>query len=159
MTHYIENIHFSGKLRGGQPGKNTTTRVAGLSDLSHYLMRSDSLTDLVKRATFFIADLVKVKVCRIYLVDQQGHWFQPAGEGAYVTGETWIGEDNSRETKDLKNIFELTIRTALKPVNWNINLSADEFSALGVPLGCSHWLIPLAVEKDVIGVLFLGSTG
>ena len=61
MTHYIENIHFSGKFKGGQPGKNTATRVAGLSDLSHYLMGSDSLTDLVKRATFFIADLVKVK--------------------------------------------------------------------------------------------------
>ena len=156
MTHYIENIHFSGKFRGGQPGKNLTTHAAGLSDLSHYLMRSDSLTDLVKRATYFIADLVKVRVCRIYLVDQQGHWFQPAGESSHVADETWIGVDNSRATKDLKNIFELAIRTALKPVNWNINLSSAEYAALGVPKGCSHWLIPLTVEKDVIGILFLG---
>jgi putative nucleotidyltransferase with HDIG domain len=156
MTHYIENIHFSGKYRGDQPGKNPTTHAAGLSDLSHYLMRSDSLTDLVKRATYFIADLVKVKVCRIYLVDQQGHWFQPASEGAQLPEETWFGEDFSRKTKDLKNIFDLTIRTAAKPSKWNINLSSVEYAALGVPNGCSHWLIPLTVEKDVIGILFLG---
>lgn len=156
MTHYIENIHFSGKFRGGQPGKGTSTRVAGLSDLSHYLMRSDSLTDLVKRATFFIADLVKVKVCRIYLVDQQGHWFQPAGEGIRAAEEPWIGEDNSRVTTELKNILELAIRTASRPINWNINLSTADYAALGVPAGSSHWLIPLTVEKEVIGILFLG---
>jgi putative nucleotidyltransferase with HDIG domain len=155
MTHYIENIHFSGKLRGEHPGKLTATHMAGLSDLSHYLMGSDSLTDLVRRATFFISDLVKVKICRIYLVDQHGHWMQPAVDEGQLLGQSRLGKEILTGSNVLKNLFELTVYTESKFENWKRELTAAEYSALGVPRGTSHWLIPLTVDKEIIGVLFL----
>lgn len=155
MTQYIENIHFSGKLRGDQPGKLSSTHMAGLSDLSHYLMGSDSLTDLVRRATYFIADLVKVRVCRIYLLDTQGHWIQPATEENLIPGQPRSGKEYFGNTEVLRNLFELTIYTESKLENWRRELTLQEYDALGVSQQTSHWLIPLTVDKEIIGVLFL----
>ncbi len=155
MTQYIENIHFSGKLRGEQPGKLTSTHMAGLSDLSHYLMGSDSLTDLVRRATYFIADLVKVRVCRIYLLDAQGHWIQPATEENLIPGQPRSGKEYFGNAEVLRNLFELTVYTESKLDNWRRELTLQEYDALGVSQQTSHWLIPLTVDKEIIGVLFL----
>ena len=154
MTHYIENIHFQGKLRGDQPGINRNTRLAGYSDLSHYLVGSDSLTEMVKRATYFISGLVEVKVCRIYLVNQNGQWSLPAGEDRHLFFSR-IGEDDSPGNTTLNTLFESVITTGVSPEHWDRNLSSVEYSELRIPQGAKHWLIPLIVEKEPIGVLFL----
>jgi putative nucleotidyltransferase with HDIG domain len=154
MTHYIENINFSGKLRGELPGKKKFTRVAGYSDLSHYLVGSDSLTDIVKRATFFISDLVKVKTCRIYLANRNGIWMQPGGEEGHLFF-SHQGKDESQGSSTLNHLFESVIATGSRPENWMRDLSRDEYSVLRVPQGAKHWLIPLIVENEAVGVLFL----
>jgi putative nucleotidyltransferase with HDIG domain len=154
MTHYIENINFSGKLMGELPGKKKFTRVAGYSDLSHYLVGSDSLTDIVKRATFFISDLVKVKTCRIYLVNRNGSWMQPGGDEGH-SFFSHPGKDESQGSSTLNHLFESVIATGSRPENWMRDLSRDEYSALRMAHGAKHWLIPLIVENEPVGVLFL----
>lgn len=154
MTHYVENIHFSGKLRGEQPGNKKITRIAGYSDLSHYLVGSDSLTDIVKRATFFISDLVTVKTCRIYLLDRNNHWYLCGGDDAHCYFSHSYDED-VRESATLKQLFDSVVSTGSKPENWMRDLSREEYSTLRVPQGAKHWLIPLMVENEPVGVLFL----
>jgi len=154
MTHYVENIHFTGKLRGEQPGNKKITRVAGYSDLSHYLVGSDSLTDIVKRAIFFISDLVTVKTCRIYLLDRNGNWHHSSGDdGHYYFSRTY--EDSSRDTTTLKRLFDSVVSTGSRQENWMHELNRDEYTALHVPHGAKHWLIPLLVENEPVGILFL----
>ncbi len=154
MTHYIENINFSGKLRGELPEKKKFTRVAGYSDLSHYLVGSDSLTDIVKRATFFISDLVKVKTCRIYLANRNGIWMQPGGDEGH-SFFSHQGKDESQGSNILNKLFESVVATGSRPENWMRDLSRDEYSALRMSQGAKHWLIPLIVENEPVGVLFL----
>lgn len=154
MTHYVENIHFSGKLRGEQPGNKKITRVAGYSDLSHYLVGSDSLTDIVKRATFFISDLVTVKTCRIYLLDRNNHWYLCGGDDAHFH-YSHSYDEAVRESATLKQLFDSVVSAGSKPENWMRDLSREEYSALRVPQGAKHWLIPLMVENEPVGILFL----
>jgi len=154
MSHYVENIHIQGARRGEISSKKTPTRLPGLSDLSHFLVGSDSLTDLVKRASFFITDLIKINVCRIFLVDQNGRWFQPASaenRTAFHTIESYINESGV-----LSSLFEKTLKQELKPGLWKRDLNLEEYAALGVSVGSSHWLIPMVVENEPIGMLFLG---
>jgi len=154
MTHYIENIHFSGKLRGEQPGIKKLTRVAGYSDLSHYLVGSDSLTDIVKRATFFISDLVKVKTCRIYQLNRNGNWVQSGGDDGHAF-LSHFGRDESQASTTLNQLFESVIAVGSHPENWSHDLTREEYSALRIPQGSKHWLIPLIVESEAVGILLL----
>lgn len=128
--------------------------MPGLSDLSHFLVGSDSLADLVRRASFFITDLIKINVCRIFLLDQNGRWFQPASaenRTAFHTIESYINESGI-----LSNLFKKTLQQELKPGLWKRDLTLEEYTALGVSVGSSHWLIPMTVENVPIGMLFLG---
>ena len=154
MTHYIENIQFTGKLRGERPGIKIPARMAGFSELSHYLVGSDSLTDLVRKAVYFISDLVNVRICRIYLVDQNGRWFQPAAEDAQL--HLFRSSENGTSCDPtLTNLFESVLKLENTLDGWNRELSLVESNALGVSPDSRHWLIPLVVENKNLGVLFL----
>lgn len=153
MTHYIENIHLPRTIRADKSGVIQTHKVPGLSDLSHFLVGSDSLSELVRRATFFITDLMKIRVCKIFLLNQSNQWLQPA----VIDRPEPLGKPVQDDTKDtLVTLFQRVIREGTRPQYWRRNLSREEFTALGVDVGTSHWLIPLVVENKPIGVLFLG---
>lgn len=154
MTHYIENIHLPRTIRNEITGNLKTSRIAGLSDLSHFLVGSDSLTELVRRASYFITDLMKIRICKFYLLDQFNHWHQPAISDSLpdVWGKT--GPDTSKNI--LPDLFGKVLQKEIKPQHWKRDLSQEEYAALGVASGTSHWLIPLMVENKPIGVLFLG---
>jgi putative nucleotidyltransferase with HDIG domain len=154
MTHYVENIHYSGRYRGEKPVIKNQARMTGISDLSHYLAGSDSLTDLARRAAFFISDLVKVKTCRIYLASRDGNWFQPTGDDGHVFFPH-IGSEGTQEAKVLNQLFDSVIVSGITPEKWKRSLTVEEYAALGVSQGTSAWLIPLIVEKEAVGVLFL----
>jgi putative nucleotidyltransferase with HDIG domain len=154
MTHYIENIHLPRTIRVEKTRNQKTSGVPGLSDLSHFLVGSDSLTELVKRAAYFITGLMKIRVCKIFLLDQNNHWHQPAGIDNLADAWGRSGHDSARDI--LANLFHRVIQEGTSPEHWRRLLTREEFAALGVEGGTSHWLIPLVVEKKPIGVLFLG---
>jgi putative nucleotidyltransferase with HDIG domain len=154
MTHYVDNIHYSGRYRGEQPVIKNRTRMAGGSDLSHYLAGSDSLTDLARRAAYFISDLVSVKTCRIYLVNRDGNWYQPSGDDGHVFFPH-VGDESTREAKVLNQLFDGVVASGSSPESWKRSLTQEEFAALGVMYGTSTWLVPLVVERETVGILFL----
>lgn len=154
MTHYIENFHLPRTIRTEKVGNHKTSRVPGLSDLSHFLVGSDSLSELLRRAAYFVTDLMKIRVCKIFLLDQNNHWHQPAVIGNSPEALGSSDHDNAKEI--LANLFHRVIQEGNRPEHWKRILSCEEFAALGVDDGTSHWLIPLVVEKKPIGVLFLG---
>ena len=154
MTHYIENIHLPRTIRAEKIQNQKTSKVPGLSDLSHFLVGSDSLTELVKRAAYFVTSLMKIRVCKIFLMDQNNRWHQPAGIDNLP--DAWGRPGHDRAKDILANLFNRVIQEGTNPEHWKRSLTREEFAALGVDGGTSHWLIPLVVEKKPIGVLFLG---
>lgn len=154
MTHYIENIHLPRTIRNEKARNQKTSRIAGLSDLSHFLVGSDSLTELVRRASYFITDLMKIRVCKFFLLDQFNQWHQPAVSENPADGWGRPGQDTSKDI--LTDLFRKVLQKGIRPENWKRDLTQEEFTALGVAEGTSHWLIPLLVENKPIGVLFLG---
>jgi putative nucleotidyltransferase with HDIG domain len=154
MTHYIENIHLQRTIRAEKIGNPKTSRVPGLSDLSHFLVGSDSLTELVRRAAYFITDHMKIRVCKIFLLGQNNQWHQPAVTDNQPDGWRRSGQEGNKDI--LAALFHRVLREESNPERWRRKLSREEFTALGVEDGTSHWLIPLIVENKPIGVLFLG---
>jgi len=97
MTHYIENIHLPRTIRAEKAGIQKTSRVPGLSDLSHFLVGSDSLADLVRRAAYFVTDLMKIRVCKIYLLDPSNNWYQPAVTDNLPDTSGQPGQDSDKD--------------------------------------------------------------
>ena len=63
----------------------TREKWTGLSDLSHYLIASDTLEDLAESASKHIVDIVGVDYCRIILLDRDGQFYCKAAYSRLVT--------------------------------------------------------------------------
>jgi putative nucleotidyltransferase with HDIG domain len=160
MTHYIENIRFPQSRRGKQTVKRSTETWTGLSDLSHFLVGSDSLTDLVARASYFITNLLAIDSCRIFLLDGSGQFDLP------TIGEKERFLVKSRQHPDrtavVRTLFQRIMASEPnpRPTSTAQQLSERERTALSLGENDNHWILPLIVESNPIGVLVLcNSTG
>jgi putative nucleotidyltransferase with HDIG domain len=97
---------------------------------------------------------MKIRVCKIYLLGPNNNWVQPAVSDNLPDACGRQGQDSAKSI--LTNLFYRVMQEGTSTENWGRKLTRDEFTALGVDVGTSHWLIPLVVEKKPIGILFLG---
>lgn len=128
---------------------------AGLSDLSLYLLASDTLETLAESASRHIADLLEVDQCQIILMDFNGH---------YRCRATYSRLDRSggADCKSSLRVIERACSRLLNPANnarlflAQEHLTEKERASLRINANDISWVIPLRVETSGIGVLILG---
>lgn len=129
-----------------------------LSDLSHFLMGSDTLEDLAENATSLIVNILEVDYCRIILMDLNGRFYCKAEYSRtapfHLNGtifEPSVAEEIYTRLLDPENHIRLLLA--------HEHLSSLERASLGIKETEKSWIIPLKVESRGIGVLILGQQG
>lgn len=133
----------------------TREKWTGLSDLSHYLIASDTLEDLAESASKYIVDIVGVDYCRIILLDRDGQFYCKA---AYSRLVPFISHYSTLEPLEAEKVYArlLDFENMNKLFLAHKDLTAEENASLGISAGEKSWIIPLRVESEGIGVLILG---
>jgi putative nucleotidyltransferase with HDIG domain len=156
MTHLIDSFTYPYQGRGSQVIQKSHERWTGLSDLSHFLVGSDTFEELIKNASKYIIHLLGLDFCKILLLEQNGHFYFQDNEQlnfSLYKHQSDIGVARVAETA-LFNILRST--RIQKPSSNDQNLTIEERSALGLLPGDKFWLYPLKVESQELGFLFLG---
>lgn len=74
MSNYIEAVHTQ-KIKGCiHPAKNSVDRLVGLSNLSRYLLGSNTLQDLMDRSVRSIIEILNLDFTRILTLESGGHY-------------------------------------------------------------------------------------
>jgi putative nucleotidyltransferase with HDIG domain len=146
MTHYVENYYYPFKQRGPNLISKTAEKLTGLSTLSHFLVGTDTVEDLIDCASTYILDLLHIDFCQIIILEQNGHYKFHHTDKDY---SGVIAEVLSRISKSGSN---------QRLSSLDLHLLLGEKLALGLNEKDSHWIIPLNVEKTSVGILLLGKT-
>ncbi len=145
--YYIQN-------QTGAPA-NVQEKWHGLSDLSHYLGDLDNLEELAQRASRHIAEILKVDLCQVILVDLNGHYRCSA---SYSRLGPVLENDSPLDPVAVERVCQ----KLLDPENnarlflGQEHLSELERNSLGIKKEDISWVIPMRVETSGIGVLILG---
>jgi putative nucleotidyltransferase with HDIG domain len=129
-----------------------------LSDLSHFLMRSDTLEDLAENASSYIVNILEVDYCRIILMDLNGRFYCKA---EYSRTSPFQLNRTIFEPFVVERIYTRLIdpENQVRLLLAHKHLSSIERASLSIKEGERSWIIPLKVEARGIGVLILGQKG
>ncbi len=146
MTHYVDNFSFPYRQRGAGIAARTTDNLNGLSRLSHFLIGSDTLEDLVERATGYILDLLHIDYCHIFILGENGHY-------NFRKEDPWLALLVEEVFNQVTNAEEIQ-----RPDSPLQQLVPETKKILGMDASDGHWIIPLKVERAPVGVLVLGKS-
>ena len=143
MTHYIENYTFPYKQRGAGSVARTNEKLTGLSQLSHFLVGTETIEDLIDHATGYIVDLLHIDFCRIFILESDGHYALKMTPGASegVIQELFARIAASQEPQ--------------RPLSVDQYMDIDSRRLFGLSEHDSTWIIPLSVEDAPVGTLML----
>ncbi len=143
MTHYIDNYSYPYKQKSSGGVSRTVEKLTGLSRLSHFLAGSETVEDLVDRASGYILDLLHINYCRIYLLMGDGHYnlLLDGHESLDIVEEAFNRVSYSLETQ--------------RPSSIEQHLGLNCLKALDLAEKDCHWVIPLKVERAPVGILLL----
>lgn len=143
MTHYIDNFSYPYKQKSSGGISRTTEKLTGLSRLSHFLVGSETVEDLIDRASGYILDLLHIDYCRIYILKGDGHYdlMLNGYESVEIIEEEFHRVSRSHETQRPSSIEQRLVPGCLE--------------ALGLTERDCHWVIPLKVERVPVGILLL----
>jgi putative nucleotidyltransferase with HDIG domain len=157
MTHYVENIRIPYRKGGSTATIKSTERWTGLSNLSHFLVGSDTIDELITRASNFITELLGIDHCLILLLEEDGHFYFQANRHAQIIKTKHSFEIGLSPVAE-KVLLDLLSNEQLpspKPFEEAVSpAERNEFTCLDESAG--YWELPLKVEKDLIGILLLG---
>jgi putative nucleotidyltransferase with HDIG domain len=143
MTQYVENYSYPYKQRGSISVARTNEKLTGLSRLSHFLVGSDTIEELLERATGYILDLLHIDYCRIFILQPDGHY------------QLQLDHQASAEAIDQVSHLVSSSSEIQRPSSLEQILNFQCREALGLKLRDCHWIIPLSVEKTSVGMLVL----
>lgn len=155
MSQYIDSISHQYETGGMTVLSRTQSRWTGLSDLSHFLMGSDTVEDLAQSAAKYIVDILEIDYCRIILQEPNGHFYCKA---SYSPKYPYLDRVSLRESSAAEKIYtRLLINDAdSKSYLANDHLTTTQKASLGISEGEQSWIIPLRVDAQRIGILILG---
>ncbi len=158
MAHYVDGLSPAYNRKGTPPSPQVKEKWVSLSDLSHFLMGSDTLEDLAENASSYIVNILEVDYCRIILMDLNGRFYCKSEYSRnapfHLNGtifEPSVAEGVYTRLLDPENHIRLLLA--------HEHLSSIERASLGIKETEKSWIIPLKVESRGIGVLILGQKG
>ncbi len=158
MTQFVDGIAQSYRRKGRAMPPQVKEKWVSLSDLSHFLMGSDTLEDLVENASSYIVDILEVDYCRIILMDLNGRYYC---KSEYSKTEPFHLNGTIFEPSVAEGIYSrlLDPDNHLRLLLAHEHLTSIEKASLGIKESEKSWIIPLKIESRGIGVLILGQKG
>jgi len=154
MSQYIDSISHQYNTGERTVPSRTKEKWTGLSDLSHFLMGSDTMEDLAERAAKYIVDILSIDYCRIVLQEYDKYYCKASYSRTYP----YMIRGNGRESAAAEAVYTrmLSRDAAAKLYLAHQHLTTQENISLGISPGEQSWLIPLRADSLQIGVLILG---
>lgn len=158
MANIIDGLMPEFKRKEAALSSRTREKWVSLSDLSHFLMGSDTLEDLAENATSYIVSILEVDYCRIILMDLNGRFYCKA---EYARTAPFHLNGTIFEPSVAEGVYTrlLNPQNRIRLLLAHEHLSPLERASLGIKETEKSWIIPLKVESQGIGVLILGQQG
>jgi len=143
MTHYIENYSYPYKQKSSLKVFKADEKLTGLSRLSHFLVGTETIENVIDRATGLILELLQVDYCRIFMLMPDGSFQLPI-----------IEDENSGMVKKVFQQAFAEMETQASSTN-KPSLDEKSLRALGLSNNDCYKIVPLRVEKTPVGILLL----
>jgi Response regulator containing a CheY-like receiver domain and an HD-GYP domain len=156
MSHYIDVIHgptYSGRKK---PAKDSIDRWTGLSNLSRYLLESNSLHDLMERTSRSVVEILGIDFSKIFTLGDNGHYYC---QGVYSkTPGLIVSQIDTPVALAAEQIFKQIALSEppLIPYYLTEGYSPEECLIISGQAGADLWLVPLSANSQKIGFLLLG---
>jgi putative nucleotidyltransferase with HDIG domain len=158
MSQFTNTVRPATPL-GHHAAQNSVDRWVGLSNLNRYLLGSNTLSDLLERATRSVVEILDLNYAKVILLESDGQYYwkmiYQEGDGAVECPDhvpVSVGVE-----KFLKKVA-LTY-PALKPLKVDNKAIIQEHQSISGKEFLHIWLVPLSVNQQQIGFLELGSLG
>lgn len=154
MSQYIDSISHQYTTGERTVPSRTREKWTGLSDLSHFLMGSDTMEELAESAAKYIVDILSIDYCRIVLQEYSKYYCK----ASYSRTFPYMVHGNYRESAAAEDVYSrmLSKDASAKLYLAHQHLTTQENASLGISPGEQSWLIPLRADSFQIGVLILG---
>lgn len=155
MSQYLDSISQQYNQRGMAVLSRTQEKWTGLSDLSHFLMGSDTVEDLAENAAKYVVGILGIDYCRIILREANGHFYCKA---SYSPEYPYVVHGSIRQSVSAEKIYSRLLKNAAvaKLYLASDHLTYVESISLGISPGERSWIIPLRADSQQIGILILG---
>ncbi len=155
MSQYLDSISQQYNQRGMAVLTRTQEKWTGLSDLSHFLMGSDTIEDLAENAAKYVVGILGIDYCRIILREASGHFYCKA---SYSPEYPYVIHGSIRQSASAEKIYSRLLKNAAvaKLYLESDHLTYVESISLGISPGERSWIIPLRADSQPIGILILG---
>ena len=159
MTHYVETIHGSTYYGQVYPPKDSIERWNGLSNLSRYLLESNTLHDLMERTTRSVVEILDLDYSRILSLESNGHYYWRM---SYYKNSVIVAYHMDVPAPLMaEKIFQriANSETMLAPYYLDDSFSSEEKLACSGYSKGNIWLVPLSANSQPLGFLVLGIDG
>jgi len=156
MNHYVDINYgppYSGRIK---PVENSIDRWSGLSNLSRYLLETNTLHDLLDKTSRAIVEILNLDFIRIFTLNSNGHYYYQVAYSKDPLEVSSQAENPALLTAEL--IFkQIAIsEPPLNPYFLGEAFSPEECLAIAGNVNAEIWLVPLSANSQKLGFLVLG---
>jgi putative nucleotidyltransferase with HDIG domain len=156
MSQYTNTVH-SITSAGMSSAQSSVDRWVGLSNLNRYLLGSNTLNDLLERATRSVVEILDLTFAKVMILETDGRYY------SRMTYCEKIGAIESMEhtpiLPEAEKLLEEIVKTQppLMPFPAEKGFITEDRLLFLEEGEQTIWLVPLAVNMQMIGFLELGS--
>jgi HD-GYP domain-containing protein (c-di-GMP phosphodiesterase class II) len=157
MTQYIDTIQNTPFVKQYNPAKDSIERWNGLSNLSRFLLESNTLHDLMERTTRSVVELLDLDFSRILSREANGHYYSKMS--FFRNSVTVAYHSGTPVPAAAEKIFQriANCEPALAPYYLDDSYSTEEKVACSGYSKGNIWLVPLSANSQPLGFLVLGA--
>jgi HD-GYP domain-containing protein (c-di-GMP phosphodiesterase class II) len=159
MTHYVDTIQSSTYIGQINPAKDSIERWNGLSNLSRFLLESNTLHDLMERTTRSVVEILGLDYSRILSLEPNGHyyWRMSYYKNSVIVAYHMDAPAPLVAEKILHRIA--ATEPMLTPYYMDDSYTPEERLACSGYSKGNIWLVPLFANSQPLGYLVLGADG
>ncbi|HEX7554988.1 MAG TPA: HD domain-containing protein, partial [Leptolinea sp.] len=158
MTHYVDVVHGPSHTGVFLPAKDSIDRWSSLSNLSRFLLESNTFHDYMERTVHSVVEILNLDFSRVLLLEPNGHYY--CRMAYYKDLKIVQHQMDTPEPLIAEHVYQkvASLQQALVPYYLGDSFSPEECMACsGIPFG-SVWLVQLLANSQNLGFLVLGKT-
>jgi HD-GYP domain-containing protein (c-di-GMP phosphodiesterase class II) len=157
MTQYIDTLQNTPYVKPYNTAKDSIERWNGLSNLSRFLLESNTLHDLMERTTRSVVEILDLDFSRILSRETNGHYYSKM---SFFRNSVAVAYHSGTPVPVVaEQIFQRVAKCepALAPYYLDDSYSTEEKVACSGYSKGNIWLVPLSANSQPLGFLVLGA--
>lgn len=156
MAQYTNGLRLSFNRKESTLPPHVKEKWVNLSDLSRFLMGSDTVDEIIDKATRYITNILGIDYCRIIVSSLKGrlHDKQPDRRTLLPKSNPSMLDSATTESAYARLLGP---ENHLRLLSTTEHLTSVERASLGIKENENSWIVPLAVNSHGFGLLILGN--